>query len=52
MIKETITETFYGYNDVLAQLGGIKSIAGPILTVVTPFFILNFLIGLNAIIQL
>ena len=45
------TIKYFGYMDMLAKLGGLKSILGPVLSILTPIFVLAFLIELCSILK-
>ena len=48
---EVETINYYGYMDIVAKLGGLKSILGPVLSLLTPFFVIVFLNQLSQIIK-
>ena len=45
------TIKFFGYADMLAKLGGLKSILGPVFSILTPLFVLAFLMELSSILK-
>jgi hypothetical protein len=49
--REIITYVYFGYRDLISQLGGMKSAYTIVFQIPLPFFMLAFLISLADIIQ-
>lgn len=49
MLKKSMT--YFSYSDILAKLGGYKSILDPIFVAILPFFTLSYLHKLSRIIK-